>query len=78
MRMELDCIDCHTSTEAMGDGDLYSGRLDIQYSVQDLLQHVDRTAANSHIHRPNDVELRRARLNATMIYRWPSPCRVSA
>ena len=27
----LDCIDCHTRTEAMGDGDLYSNQADIQY-----------------------------------------------
>jgi hypothetical protein len=27
----LDCIDCHTRTEAMGDGSLYSSKLDIQY-----------------------------------------------
>lgn len=29
---ELDCIDCHTATEAMGDGDLYSSKFDIQYT----------------------------------------------
>jgi hypothetical protein len=33
---ELDCIDCHTSTEAMGDGDLYSSKFDIQYINQDV------------------------------------------
>jgi hypothetical protein len=27
----LDCVDCHTRTEAMGDGSLYSSKLDIQY-----------------------------------------------
>jgi len=27
----LDCIDCHTRTEAMGDGNLYSVKKDIQY-----------------------------------------------
>ncbi len=27
----LDCIDCHTRVEAMGDGDLHSSKLDIQY-----------------------------------------------
>lgn len=27
----LDCIDCHTRTEAMGDGYLYSAKKDIQY-----------------------------------------------
>jgi len=27
----LDCVDCHTRTEAMGDGDLHSSKKDIQY-----------------------------------------------
>lgn len=27
----LDCVDCHTRTEAMGDGNLYSSKFDIQY-----------------------------------------------
>jgi hypothetical protein len=61
---ELDCIDCHTSTEAMGDGDLYGSKFDIQYmrckschgTLTDLPQTVTITDTN-------DVELRRARLN---------------
>jgi hypothetical protein len=28
---ELDCVDCHTSQEAMGDGDLHSAKKDVQY-----------------------------------------------
>jgi hypothetical protein len=28
----LDCIDCHTRTEVMGDGDLHSSKKDIQYT----------------------------------------------
>lgn len=28
----LDCIDCHTRIEAMGDGDLYGSKQDIQYT----------------------------------------------
>ena len=28
---KLDCVDCHTRTEAMGDGNLYSSKFDIQY-----------------------------------------------
>jgi hypothetical protein len=27
----LDCVDCHTRTEAMGDGDIHSSQKDIQY-----------------------------------------------
>jgi hypothetical protein len=27
----LDCVDCHTRTEAMGDGDIHATKADIQY-----------------------------------------------
>jgi len=61
---ELDCIDCHTSTEAMGDGDLYSSKFDIQYTrcktCHGTLTELPKTAT---ITDPNDVELRRAKLN---------------
>jgi hypothetical protein len=61
---ELDCIDCHTSTEAMGDGDLYSSKFDIQYiqckTCHGTLTDLPQTAT---IIDPNDVELRRAQLN---------------
>jgi hypothetical protein len=61
---ELDCIDCHTSTEAMGDGDLYSSKFDIQYmqcqTCHGTLTELPETAT---ITDPNDIELRRARLN---------------
>ena len=29
---ELDCVDCHTSGEVMGDGDIYSSQKDAQYN----------------------------------------------
>jgi hypothetical protein len=61
---ELDCIDCHTSTEAMGDGDLYRSKFDIQYmrckTCHGTLTEPPKTAT---ITDPNDVELRRAKLN---------------
>jgi hypothetical protein len=61
---ELDCIDCHTSTEAMGDGDLHSSKFDIQYvqckTCHGTLTEPPQTAT---IADPNDVELRRAQLN---------------
>jgi hypothetical protein len=61
---ELDCIDCHTSTEAMGDGNLYSSKFDIQYirckTCHGTLTELPKTAK---ITDPNDVELRRAQLN---------------
>jgi hypothetical protein len=61
---ELDCIDCHTSTEAMGDGNLYSSKFDIQYTqcktCHGTLTELPQTAK---ITDPNDIELRRALLN---------------
>jgi hypothetical protein len=61
---ELDCIDCHTSTEAMGDGDLYSSKFDIQYTrcktCHGTLDELPRTIKLTD---PNDVEFRRAQLN---------------
>ena len=63
---EFDCIDCHTSTEAMGDGDLYSSKFDIQYTrcktCHGTLTELPQTVM---ITDTNDVELRRARLNGS-------------
>jgi hypothetical protein len=61
---ELDCVDCHTSTEAMGDGDLYSSKFDIQY-VQCKTCHgtLSEMPATATLDDPDDVELRRARVN---------------
>jgi hypothetical protein len=61
---ELDCIDCHTSSEAMGDGDLYSSKLDIQY-IQCKTCHGTLTdpPQTAQIDDPNDIEMRRASLN---------------
>ena len=61
---KLDCVDCHTSSEAMGDGDLYSSKLDIQY-IQCRTCHGTLTEppTTATITDANDVELRRARLN---------------
>ena len=61
---KLDCIDCHTRTEAMGDGNLYSSKKDIQYiqcktchgTLTDLPQ--TRTLTD-----PNDLAFRLATLN---------------
>jgi hypothetical protein len=61
---ELDCIDCHTSTETMGDGDLYSSKFDIQYmrckTCHGTLTELPQTTP---ITDTSDIELRRARLN---------------
>ena len=62
---ELDCIDCHTSIGAMGDGNLYSSKFDIQHTqcktCHGTLTELPQTLT---INDPNDVELRRAQLNA--------------
>lgn len=61
---ELDCIDCHTSTQVMGDGGLYSSKLDIQHTqcqtCHGTLTELPQTMT---ITDPNDAELRRALLN---------------
>lgn len=60
----LDCLDCHTRTEAMGDGDLHSSKKEIQYircetchGTPDSLP-LTRTLAD-----PSEVAFRTATLN---------------
>jgi len=60
----LDCIDCHTRTEAMGDGDIHSSKKEIQYircktchgTLTDLSTTMTLTDSNN-------VEFRLAQLN---------------
>jgi Cytochrome c554 and c-prime len=61
---ELDCVDCHTSHEVMGDGDLHSSKSEVQY-VQCRTCHGTLTEAPpvATIDDPNDVALRRAFVN---------------
>ena len=60
----LDCIDCHTRTEVMGDGDIHSNKREIQYiqckTCHGTLTELPLTKA---ITDPNDVALRQAALN---------------
>jgi len=60
----LDCIDCHTRTEAMGDGDIHSNKKDIQY-VQCKTCHGTLTElpATMRLSDENDVAFRLAQLN---------------
>jgi hypothetical protein len=60
----LDCVDCHTRQEAMGDGNLYSHKKDIQY-VQCRTCHgtLDQLPLTRTIEDPNDLALRLAFLN---------------
>jgi hypothetical protein len=60
----LDCIDCHTRTEAMGDGSLYSSKKDIQYiqckTCHGTLTELPQTRTLTD---PNDLAFRLALLN---------------
>ncbi len=60
----LDCIDCHTRTEAMGDGSLYGSKFDIQY-VQCKTCHGTLTElpATRTLTDQNDLAFRLAALN---------------
>lgn len=60
----LDCVDCHTRTEAMGDGDLHSSKKDIQY-VQCKTCHGTPTELpqTMTMRGGNDVAFRLAQLN---------------
>ena len=60
----LDCIDCHTRLEAMGDGDLYPNQKDLQY-VQCRTCHgtIEELPRTRRILNPNDLALRLALIN---------------
>ena len=60
----LDCLDCHTRTEAMGDGSLYSSKYDIEY-IQCKTCHGTPTELPKTITLtdPNDIAFRQALLN---------------
>jgi hypothetical protein len=60
----LDCIDCHTRTEAMGDGDIHSNKKEIQY-IQCRTCHGTSTElpASKTLTDPNDIAFRLAMLN---------------
>ncbi len=60
----LDCVDCHTRQEAMGDGNIYSNQKEIQYvqcrTCHGTLTELPKTKTISD---PNDLALRLAFLN---------------
>jgi hypothetical protein len=60
----LDCVDCHTRQEAMGDGNIYSQKKEIQY-IQCRTCHgtLDELPKTTVIHSANDLALRLAFLN---------------
>jgi hypothetical protein len=61
---ELDCIDCHTANEVMGDGDIYTNEADAR-RVECRTCHgtLEESPATVTLEDPNDVAFRRARLN---------------
>jgi hypothetical protein len=60
----LDCVDCHTRTEGMGDGDLHSNKKEIQYT-QCKTCHGTPTELplTQTLTNPNDIAFRLAGLN---------------
>jgi len=60
----LDCVDCHTRAEAMGDGDIHSNQKDIQY-VQCKTCHgtLVELPLTKTLTDPNDIAFRLAQLN---------------
>jgi hypothetical protein len=60
----LDCVDCHTRTEAMGDGSLYSNKKQIQYirckTCHGTLTELPQTLV---LTEPNNIAFRQALLN---------------
>ncbi len=60
----LDCVDCHTRTEAMGDGDIHSNMKDIQYiqckTCHGTPSELPKTLT---LEDPNDIAFRLAQLN---------------
>jgi hypothetical protein len=61
---ELDCVDCHTGQEAMGDGHIYGSKKDVQY-IQCQTCHGTRDAkpGTAEIRQSNELAMRRARMN---------------
>lgn len=60
----LDCVDCHTRTEAMGDGDIHAAKADTQYirckTCHGTLTELPLTKTLTD---PNDIAFRQALLN---------------
>ena len=60
----LDCVDCHTRTEAMGDGDIHSNQAEIQYvGCQTCHGTLDELPRTQTITSEDDIALLLARLN---------------
>jgi hypothetical protein len=63
----LDCVDCHTRTEAMGDGDLHSNKKEIQYVQCKTCHGTPTELPLTHtLTDPDDIAFRQALLNPVM------------
>jgi|GEM_PF-239972 len=61
---ELDCVDCHTAQEAMGDGNIYSNQADAQVTqCRTCHGTLTEPPTTMTITDPNDVALRQAQVN---------------
>jgi hypothetical protein len=61
---ELECIDCHTANEVMGDGDIYTNQADArQVECRTCHGTLEESPPTVTLEDPNDVAFRRARLN---------------
>jgi len=62
--IELNCVDCHTAQEAMGDGHIYGSKKDVQY-IQCQTCHGTLTAKpkTATIKDANELAMRQARIN---------------
>ena len=61
---ELDCIDCHTASEVMGDGDIFTSQADAQrIECRSCHGTIDEGPPTVTLEDPDDIAFRRARLN---------------
>lgn len=61
---ELDCVDCHTAQEAMGDGHIYGSKKDVQYiQCQTCHGTPTTTPKTAAIRDPDELAMRQARID---------------
>jgi len=64
---KLDCVDCHTAGEAMGDGALHPNEASVQYiECRSCHGTLTQLPATRTLTDPNDIALRRAALNSAV------------
>jgi hypothetical protein len=74
----LDCVDCHTRTEAMGDGDIHSNETQIQYiQCQTCHGTPSQLPPTKTLTDPNDIAFRLALLNPVVDLKAGEPILVT-